>query len=221
MARSDRGDRSAKLRLPHAPERSFYMATELRDTDIKTLAREYTQYRDLAQKRLKRLKASAPESEAYKSHAEGFPKIADLKKSGKLYKGALIRALVDVTRFVNAESTTLTGQKDIAQRKIDTLRGYNLIQEGASEDDLKKLYKFVDFVRDVLGDNMIQYKIARDSMTGAITDQRLKEAINKGQYARAYYYTTGKKVYDEYRAQHKGDREAQKAYSERVRRALQ
>ena len=215
MARKDRGDRSAKLRLPHDPNRQYYNATELRDVDEATLRKEYTFYRDLAEKRRKRLAVSAPSSEAYKMHEEAFPKIKDMKS-----KGELIRALVDVTRFTAARSTTIRGQKSIASKKIDKLREYNLIEEGATEEDLRKLYKFIDFVRDVVGDNMIQYKIPRSGTTGAITDQRIKEAIEKGQFSKAYYYTTGKKLYDVYRTEHKGDTEAQKAYSERVRRAL-
>lgn len=201
-----------KLSLPHALGRDFYIPTDLTNVPLKELRKEYTVFRDIAQKRIKRLAGKYSDTEAYQNYSEGFPKIRNMQSEEELLK-----ALSEVTRFVSAISSTVTGQKSIAKRKIETLhKKWNLIEEDASEEDLKKLFKFVDFIRDLVADN-IHYNIVRDPETGKITDPKIAQAIKNGNYSRAYYLIQGKSLYNAYRQTHKGEK---KKYSEEVRKYL-
>lgn len=93
--------------------------------DINTMRSEYTRMRDTAQKRLKRLAEQFPESQAVKSHPQGFPKLKDIDPRD------FPKAFSELAKFVKAKGSTVTGQKQIKEKTIKTWQdqGLNLNQK--------------------------------------------------------------------------------------------
>lgn len=93
--------------------------------DMSTMRAEYTQMRDVAQKRLKRLEKAFPESKAVQSHPQGFKKLKDLDPRD------FPKAFAELAKFVKAKGSTVTGQKQIKEKTIKTWQdqGLNLNQK--------------------------------------------------------------------------------------------
>lgn len=83
--------------------------------DLSTMRSEYTRMRDVAQKRIKRLEKKFPESKAYQAHAKGFPKLKELDLRD------FAKAFSDLAKFVKAKGSTVTGQKQIQEKTINTI----------------------------------------------------------------------------------------------------
>ena len=82
--------------------------------DIAAMRAEYTRMRDAAQKRLHRLEKAFPESKAVQQHPQGFRKLKDLDPRD------LPKAMAELKKFMTAKGSTVTGQKQIKQKTIDT-----------------------------------------------------------------------------------------------------
>ena len=82
--------------------------------DLSAMRSEYTRMRDAAQKRLKRLQKQFPESKAVQQHPKGFDKLKDLDPRD------LPKALSELCKFLKAKGSTVTGQKQIKQKTIET-----------------------------------------------------------------------------------------------------
>lgn len=93
--------------------------------DMSTMRAEYTRMRDTAQKRIKRLGEKFPESKAYQSHAKGFPKLKDIDPRD------FAKAFSELSKFLRAKGSTVTGQKEIKAKTIETWQkqGLNLNQK--------------------------------------------------------------------------------------------
>ena len=93
--------------------------------DLSTMRSEYTRMRDVAQKRLKRLEKAFPETKAVQSHPQGFPKLKDLDPRD------FPKAFSELAKFVKAKGSTVTGQKQIKEKTINTWQeqGLNLNQK--------------------------------------------------------------------------------------------
>lgn len=128
--------------------------------DIAALRAEYTRLRDIAQKRVKRLgKSEFRETSAYTSHAEGFAKLRELDPRD------LPKAMAELSKFVNAKTSTLAGQKETRQRTIETFRkqGINLTPKNymavfAVMKELRKQKKTYDSERIVNAVNSAIHK---------------------------------------------------------------
>lgn len=83
--------------------------------DISTMRSEYTRMRDVAQKRIKRLGESFPESKAYTQHQSGFPRLKDISPQDLPY------AFSELAKFVRAKTSTVTGQRVAQEKTIATL----------------------------------------------------------------------------------------------------
>ena len=108
-----------------------YTVTEaeamIRD-DIKAMRREYTRMRDIAQKRVARLQKMYPDSvgakhwyDTGKKDKEGNP----IYKSGfatlrLLDPRDFAKAFSELSKFVNAKGSTVTGQREIKEKTIRT-----------------------------------------------------------------------------------------------------
>ena len=88
--------------------------------DMATMRAEYTRMRDVAQKRIKRLGQQFPESKAYQSHSNGFPKLKELDPRD------FAKAFSDLAKFVKAKGSTVTGQKEIKNKTIKTWQDQGL-----------------------------------------------------------------------------------------------
>ena len=105
-----------------------YNPQGLQRYDERTLRKEYTRLRDIAQKRLSRMGESKfAESETYQQNVGQFEKTRDIKTASQLRQN-----LTQLARFVMAESSTIQGQKAIMQRGIQQWRdkGYDFVNEG-------------------------------------------------------------------------------------------
>lgn len=80
----------------------------------KELRAEYTRLRDIAQKRIKRLSRDpvAQTSSLYREFEHGFARLRDIKT-----REGLERAMADVSRFVRARGSTVTGARESLQRR--------------------------------------------------------------------------------------------------------
>lgn len=101
--------------------------------------KEYTRLRDISQKRLKRLKAAGyANTEVYKRNVKHYKKLKDIKT-----KSELAGRLSDLSRFIEAEASTVTGIKEWRAKTLATLgeNGYTFVNE-------KNLDKFGDFMEE-------------------------------------------------------------------------
>lgn len=84
----------------------------------------YTQQRAIAQKRLNRLRASDfSNTEFVQNYDKNFPKLGDINTSRDL-----IFQMSELNRFVSSPRSTISGQKEIRARTVETLqsRGYDV-----------------------------------------------------------------------------------------------
>lgn len=95
--------------------------------DIATLRAEYTRMRDVAQKRIKRLGEAFPESKAFSSHRNGFPKLKDVAPQDLPY------AFSELYKFVHAKTSTVTGQRQAQAKTMATLN--KAVGAGESDED--------------------------------------------------------------------------------------
>ena len=113
----------------------WYVPTKIRDElkkDPAIVRKEYTRLRDIAQKRLKRLKASGlDDTQAYLRNYKHYPKLKDIKSDSEL-----AARLSDLARFITAKGSTVSGQKDIMKKSLSTLHdtGYTFVNEGNFRD---------------------------------------------------------------------------------------
>ena len=94
--------------------------------DMWAIKREYTRLRDIAHKRWMRLGRSEFASQpAYTSHAGDFPKLREMDPRD------LPKAFANMVRFLNAQTSTLSGQKTRRQKNIEEWNklGLNLTEE--------------------------------------------------------------------------------------------
>ena len=93
--------------------------------DLSTMRSEYTRMRDVAQKRLKRLAKEFPGSKVVENHPHGFKKLKDIDPRD------FPKAFSELAKFVRAKRSTVTGQKQIRDKTIQTWQnqGLNLNQK--------------------------------------------------------------------------------------------
>lgn len=83
--------------------------------DMKFARAEYTRMRDIAEKRIKRMgKSEFAYTRTYQEHKEGFAKLRDLSPE------QFAKAYSELSKFVNAKSSSITGQRDIMNKTIKT-----------------------------------------------------------------------------------------------------
>lgn len=100
----------------------------------KELRAEYTRLRDIAQKRIKRLSRDpvAQTSSIYREFEHGFARLRDIKT-----RGGLERAMADVSRFVRAKGSTVTGARESFQEHTSRMTG--VLLEDVEPDDYRSL----------------------------------------------------------------------------------
>lgn len=83
--------------------------------DIRAMRKEYTKMRDIAQKRIQRLgKSEFSESKAYTEHRTGFKKLSEIDTAN------FAKAFSELSKFVTAKASSVSGQKAIRQKTIET-----------------------------------------------------------------------------------------------------
>lgn len=142
-----------------------YNPQGLQRYDERTLRREYTRLRDIAQKRLGRMgKTMFERSETYRQNVGQFEKTRDIKTASQLRQN-----LTQLARFVMAESSTIQGQKAIMQRGIASWRkkGYGWVNES-------NWFDFIDF---------LEYVKAHDKNVYSLDDamEEFKRSLDAGE----------------------------------------
>lgn len=90
-------------------------AKSMMRSDMKGMCSEYTRMRDIAQKRIRRLSGSEfSESKAYTEHRKGFKKLSELDIAD------FAKAYSELSKFVTAKASSVSGQKAIRQKTIET-----------------------------------------------------------------------------------------------------
>lgn len=114
---------------------NWYIPTKIKaefQENRAAVRKEYTRLRDIAQKRLKRLKAAGlDDTQAYLRNYKHYPKLKDIKSDSEL-----AARLSDLARFITAKGSTVSGQKDIMKKSLSTLHdtGYTFVNEGNFRD---------------------------------------------------------------------------------------
>lgn len=186
----------------------WYDPAELRGISLKKLKDEYTTLRDIAQKRLKRMGASAyAGSEPYQYNKDRFKKISEIKEHVKDIKdpkrreeamaSKMRQLLAEVSRFVNTESTTISGQDEILKKRIESLNKSKV--RGGSDghakrkrrypvpedlDEAQAFFKFVDWMREKTSTDYF-YDLS-SAQRRKINTKKIKEMLANGLYSEAY-----------------------------------
>lgn len=166
-----------KLTKMNLKDKTRYTPHDLISFSEKELRAEYRRLRDIAQKRLMRLRKKYPDNYVLDYHPTGFKKLEDLKS-----KSDLRLALADVSKFVNLPSTTLKGQKRIQEERYQRLLDKGYLTGNESDEDRKALMKFVHWVAKTIKENVMY----RDKWGEKIRDDKFKDEIRKGNYGQAY-----------------------------------
>lgn len=156
-----RGAAVASAKLKYDAE--MYTPGRVQEWSDSELRKEYTRLRDIAQKRIKRMSQEAvgKTSDLYNEFKHGFPKIRDI-----IMKEDLGKALADVARFVQGETSTVGGAKISFQRKLKKL--------GLKEEDVKNIYDLDEWME------IVRLKYTRDMFDSDLAVQYYKdcEGIN-------------------------------------------
>lgn len=99
------GNATARATLRYDPEN--YTPYMLHDWPLKDLRKEYTRLRDIAQKRIKRLRADpeGAQSKVLQIFPEGIPRISDMHGS----RAQLESAMADLALFIRNPESTVSG----------------------------------------------------------------------------------------------------------------
>lgn len=164
---------------------TFYDPAELMEIPIAELKKEYTRLRDISQKRIKRLGESDYRwSEPYQYHEKGFPKIKDLSTPTELRA-----ALSDVSKFVNTESTTISGQDALLAKRVQTLKEHKVRTRERyplpeTKEDQIAFFYFVDWMnKTVAVDYFYDLSTAERRK---LNQKKISELIRSGKYREAY-----------------------------------
>lgn len=106
--------------------------------DMSTMRTEYTRMRDAAQKRLKRLAKQFPESQAVKRHPNGFPKLRDIDPRD------FPKAFSELAKFLKAKGSTVSGQREIKEKTINTWQKQGL---NVNQKNYDKVIKILEEMR--------------------------------------------------------------------------
>lgn len=91
------------------------MAKIMQRENLSAMRKQYTQMRDIAEKRIKRMKESEfAGSKTLQEHAGGFPKLKEIKDND------FAKAFSELSKFVNAKKSSISGQREIRQKTIET-----------------------------------------------------------------------------------------------------
>lgn len=198
--------RQLKYDVPD-PDRDWYTPADLRGKDVKELKKLYTEMRDISQKRLKRMAERYPESEVMRYHPKSFPTIKELKAEAggneRKFQKNLRHSLSDLSRFVQSPYTTLTGQKEITDRRIEALKEWGFFEyddeetgetvdllDTLTDDQLSGVLHFVHWVARTQHLN-IMYK---DEFAQKMKQSRVLKSVVRSDYGKRNYAAWYEKI---------------------------
>lgn len=201
---------------PVSPDLDYYTPASLRGKDFSEMKKEFTRFRDIAQKRLKRVSTEFPQSEVMQFHPSSFPTLKELKEESRNqreFERKVRHTLSDLTRFVQSPSTTVTGQRDIEDRRVAKLMEHGLFdteeteewneqfeegderirhddpREQFTDEELHGIMKFVHWVARTQHLNIMYYDTFKDKIKGSA----FRQAVRRTGYGK--YRDYGRKNY--------------------------
>lgn len=154
------GNATARATLRYDPEN--YTPYMLHDWPLRDLRKEYTRLRDIAQKRIKRLRANpeGAQSKVLQIFPEGIPRISDMHGS----RAQLESAMADLALFIRNPESTVSGVHAANRARARML--------GMDEEQSASTYMSID--------EWMSYLRAQGILEMYSSDE-----------ARAYYYEAG------------------------------
>ena len=154
------GNATARATLRYDPEN--YTPYMLHDWPLRDLRKEYTRLRDIAQKRIKRLRADpeGAQSKVLQIFPEGIPRISDMHGS----RAQLESAMADLALFIRNPESTVSGVHAANRARARML--------GMDEEQSASTYMSID--------EWMSYLRAQGILEMYSSDE-----------ARAYYYEAG------------------------------
>lgn len=154
------GNATARATLRYDPEK--YTPYMLHDWPLRDLRKEYTRLRDIAQKRIKRLRADpeGAQSKVLQIFPEGIPRIRDMHGS----RAQLESAMADLALFIRNPESTVSGVHTANRARARML--------GMDEEQSASTYMSID--------EWMSYLRAQGILEMYSSDE-----------ARAYYYEAG------------------------------
>ena len=140
------------------PAYEDYSVDALRGVSVKDLRREYTRMRDVAQKRVKRLQKEFPEAKAgqkvvklYNDKGEVVKEYLGFRELKDIHPNDLTKALSEMAKFVNAKTSTVTGQRQRMRKTMTTLNkaigGGKDGQAGVTKENYWRVIKILEEAR--------------------------------------------------------------------------
>lgn len=138
--------------MPYKPYRNFkwsisaYYPGALAERSEKELRQEYARLRAVAQKSIQRLgKSEFAGGSTYRNAVGRFPMTKSIKD-----KRDLTMALVDISRFLSAKSSSVSGLKEIREDQVNTWQnqyGYNFV----NASNYSEWVEFLEVMKDSVG----------------------------------------------------------------------
>lgn len=128
------------VRLTFSP--AAYNPQGLSRIPEREIRQEYTRLRDIAQKRLRRLGESEFSSAAsYQWNRDRFKPLREVQSPAEL-----AHLLIDVTKFLQARSSSVQGMKNIQSETVNTLqaKGYDCI----NKTNIRQFGEFMEWYRE-------------------------------------------------------------------------
>ena len=147
--------------------------------DDKLLRSEYRRMRDIAQKRLKRMVGKPEAQWVLEQHPEGFPMTRNLKD-----RDELVKALMDVSNFLNADRSSISGVRRVAKEAVKTIKKKTKVK--IKKENLANVGRFINQLKKEMGIKSGEYDLkyvvdAWDTLKnkGKITKKELTESVLK------------------------------------------
>ena len=123
-------------------------------------------------------------SEVYEYNVNRFKKIKDIQSNRELRL-----LLANVSKFVNTESTTLTGQDLILQRRVETLRQHKLIKHERypipeTKEDQIAFFKFVGWMNKSVSVDYFYDLSTKERRK--LNQKKYRELLRSGKYKEVY-----------------------------------
>lgn len=164
--------------MPYKPYRNFkwsistYYPGALNQRSEKELRKEYARLRAVAQKTIKRLGESEFAGGATYRNAVGrFPMTKSIKD-----KRYLVMALVDISRFLSAKSSSVSGLKEIRAEQVNTWQnqyGYDFV----NVTNYSAWVEFLEVLKDSVG--FIYQKVRNRRYVNTADAQARKADVEK------------------------------------------
>ena len=131
----------ARVFKNYKPEQLEYQALQEGSLTYSQKRAVYNRLRDIGQKRIKRLAREFSQSETYKQHKDGIRKLRDIKTESQLNQ-----ELAKLNKLIQSPYSTITGQKEIRQKNLETLEEHGYTLKGKPVVTKENYDRFTDFM---------------------------------------------------------------------------